>query len=29
MAELIFKEEWDCITREGRKDYTKEYKKIS
>lgn len=27
MKELIFKDEWDCITREGRKDYAKEYKK--
>ena len=27
MNQLIFKEEWDCITREGRRDYTKELTK--
>ena len=24
MKELVFKDEWDCITREGRKDFIKE-----
>lgn len=24
MKELVFKDEWDCITREGRKDFAKE-----
>ena len=27
MNQLIYKEEWDCITREGRRDYTKELTK--
>ena len=26
MKELVFKEEWDCITRDGRKDSEKYYK---
>ena len=25
MKELVFKDEWDCITREGRKDFIKEF----